>query len=188
METPCPKCGTLKTESVRHGLIYKFLWSMGYHLRRCSFCYHWRLQPRGDRNRPHPNDLSAEELTEHFNRSIAASLRRDAAIAKSLPRASKLEPVAKPAVATVAAAVAAAPSPSVVGVTEPVAIPARVVSTSSPSAVGVAEMEPDGSYGSCPKCGNMKYRRSRRRWYERWLNRPKMARCLKCSYRYPHPD
>ncbi len=206
METPCPKCGTLKTESVRHGLIYKFLWSMGYHLRRCSFCYHWRLQPRGDRNRPHPNDLSAEELTEHFNRSIAASLRRDAAMARIMPKASNLQPMAKPVAAATAATapspsavgmaepvvkparVVSTSSPSVVGVTEPVVKPARIVSTSSPSAVGAAEMEPDVSYGSCPKCGNMKYRRSRRRWYERWLNRPKMARCLKCSYRYPHPD
>ena len=49
------------------------LWNMGYHLRRCSFCNRWRLFKRRDRNRPHPDDMTAEELTEDFNRKIAAS-------------------------------------------------------------------------------------------------------------------
>ena len=81
METPCPRCGTTKTESVRHGFIYNTLWKMGYHLRRCSFCNRRRFIPAGDRNRPHPNDMTAEELRKasiersrrHKGETLAAS-------------------------------------------------------------------------------------------------------------------
>jgi hypothetical protein len=160
METPCPRCGTLKTESVRHGFLYNTLWKMGYHLRRCSFCDRRRLLKRGDRNRPHPNDLTAEELTEHFNRKIASAIRRDAG----------------PAVVVKSMALdAALPSP------------APALSTGSTS-VAVAEVGAVEGLATCPSCGNTKYRRSRRKWYERWLNRPRMARCLKCAHRYPYPD
>jgi hypothetical protein len=172
METPCPRCGTLKTESVRHGFIYNTLWKLGYHLRRCSFCNRRRLVARGDRNRPHPNDLTAEELTEHFNRRIASSLRREGAdsgvIVRHMTADSALPP---PAPVTVPKAVVAAPN-----------------ITEYASAVGVAEIETKDDYGLCPKCGNSKYRRSRRRWYERLLDRPRMARCLKCTHRFPYPD
>jgi hypothetical protein len=186
METPCPKCGTLKTESVRHGLIYKTLWGMGYHLRRCSFCNRWRLQPRGDNNRPHPNDLTAEKLTEHFNRRIAASRRRDAALAGAgavavgagVVSVASAEPAPRRNIAQSRAAVSSVEA-------EPAA---RPIGAQSRAAISVAEVEPTAEYAACPRCGNMKYRRSRRRWYERWLDRPKMARCLKCSHRYPHPD
>ena len=161
METPCPRCGTLKTESVRHGFIYNTLWKMGYHLRRCSFCNRRRLIKRGDRNRPHPNDLTAEELTEHFNRRIALTLKREGAgsgvVVKSM------------------AANSALPSPAD-------GTPPRTI------AIGMAEGESADDYGLCPKCGNNKYRRSRRRWYERMLNRPRMARCLKCTHRFPYPN
>jgi hypothetical protein len=206
METPCPRCGTLKTESVRHGFIYKTLWGMGYHLRRCSFCNRWRLQPRGDNNRPHPNDLTAEELTEHFNRRIAASRRRDAALAGAgavamgagVAAVASAEPAprrniaqSRVAVSRVEAEPAARPmgaqSRAAVGVAE-AGPAARPASAQSRAAISVAGVEPATEYAACPKCGNMKYRRSRRRWYERWLDRPKMARCLKCSHRYPHPD
>src|ERR1035437_3719231 len=140
MEAPCPRCGTLKTESVRHGFIYNTLWKMGYHLRRCSFCNRRRLIPRGDRNRPHPNDLTAEELTEHFNRRIASSLKRDGAgvIVKSV------------------AADSAPPSPGP-GAT-PKAVAAGPSTPPKASAVGVAEVEMKDDYGLCPECGNSKYR------------------------------
>ena len=40
---------------------------------------------------------------------------------------------------------------------------------------------------SCPKCRSTIYRRSHRRWYERFLGRPKMARCLECHHRFHYP-
>jgi hypothetical protein len=181
METACPRCGTLKTESVRHGFAYKLMWGLGYHLRRCSFCNRWRLNPRGDRNRPHPNDLSAEELTEHFNRRIAASLRRDgavpsAALASSMASSGGVgsvtlerPPVAEKKISTV----------------PPKPVP---VETRRETSDDEEDADPAEIYGACPECGKTKYRRSRRRWYERWLNRPKMARCLNCDCRYPYPD
>jgi hypothetical protein len=172
METPCPRCGTLKTESVRHGFIYNTLWKMGYHLRRCSFCNRWRLMARGDRNRPHPNDLTAEELTEHFNRRIASALRREGAAAGVVVRSATADSALPP------------PAPTTV----PKAVAAASSTTASASAVGVAEVEVKDDYGLCPNCGGSKYRRSRRRWYERWLDRPRMARCLKCTHRFPYPD
>ena len=52
--------------------------------------------------------------------------------------------------------------------------------------VAVAENEVD-DYRLCPKCGSTLYRRSRRRWYERLMSRPRMARCLKCDHRFPYP-
>jgi len=160
METPCPRCGTIKTESVRHGFIYGMFWKMGYHLRRCSYCNRWRLISRGDRNRPHPNDLTAEELTESFNRKIAAAKRRDAEASKTsggTPASSSEELRGNEA------------SP-------------RTIS------IGVADVtnEVEG-YRLCPKCGSTLYRRSRRRWWERLIKRPRMARCRKCDHRFPYP-
>ena len=160
METPCPRCGTLKTESVKHGFIYNTLWKMGYHLRRCSFCNRRRLVKRGDKNRPHPNNLTAEQLTEHFNRRIASALKREGAAAVVVKNGSADSP-----------AVGSAPS-----------------SLPRTTSVAVAEADPSAEMGLCPDCGYTKYRRSRRRWYERWMNGPKMARCVKCSCRYPYPD
>jgi hypothetical protein len=160
METPCPRCGTLKTESVRHGFIYNIFWKMGYHLRRCSFCDRRRLLPRGDRNRPHPNDLTAEQLTDHFNRRIAASLRRDAVASGGIGKTMTLN---------------SAPQSPGLG------------ARPNASTNSVAKAEATEDYGLCPKCGNTKYRRSRRRWYERLLKRPRMARCLKCAHRFPYP-
>jgi hypothetical protein len=39
----------------------------------------------------------------------------------------------------------------------------------------------------CPKCTSTSYRASRRRWYERLMKRPKMARCSNCHHRFPYP-
>ena len=182
METPCPRCGTLKTESVRHGFIYNTLWKMGYHLRRCSFCNRWRLLARGDRNRPHPNDLTAEELTTHFNRKIAAAIRRDGGASGPFVKPMTLDSVPKPPVQDVRPA----PIASVA-----VAAPAIATATAVRVAEPVASVPPSGAtedYSSCPFCGNMRYRRSRRRWFERMLKRPRMARCLKCTKRFPYPS
>jgi len=39
----------------------------------------------------------------------------------------------------------------------------------------------------CPYCGSTDFRRSHRRWYDRLMKRPKMARCQKCRRRFPRP-
>ena len=39
----------------------------------------------------------------------------------------------------------------------------------------------------CPECGSPHHRRSRRRFMERLLHRPPMARCVVCSSRFPLP-
>src|ERR1017187_6236356 len=74
MESPWPRCGTVKTESVHHGFIYATLWKMGYHLRRCSFCNRKRIFKRPDPNRPHPDNLTMEDLQRSFDRKVAQSL------------------------------------------------------------------------------------------------------------------
>ena len=161
MATPCPRCGNTKTESVRHGFIYYRLWNMGYHLRRCSHCNRKRLFKRHDLSQPHPDDLTTEELKEHFDRKIAQS--------KGLPYT---PPQGK-------GEEMAASSPE-----ESQELDAQPESTS----VGVSEPSAeDEDYHLCPKCGSGVYRRSRRRWHERLLRRPRMARCLKCGHRFPYP-
>ena len=39
----------------------------------------------------------------------------------------------------------------------------------------------------CPYCGSRHHRRSRRRFMERLLHRPPMARCVACSHRFSLP-
>ena len=148
----------MKTESVRHGFIHNTLWRWGYHLRRCSFCNRWRLFKRQDRNRPHPDDMTVEELQERFQRKIAeASKKTDEALETAggnMESGSSQESETQP----------------------------------SRSSVGVAEaVDEVDEYRLCPKCRGSVYRRSRRRWYERLMKRPKMARCMKCDYRFPYP-
>jgi hypothetical protein len=41
--------------------------------------------------------------------------------------------------------------------------------------------------GVCPRCGSNDYRRSRRRFLERLIRRPPMARCRVCRKRFPLP-
>lgn len=162
MENACPRCGHTKTESVRHGFVYNTLWDMGYHLRRCSFCNRKRVFKR-DRSRPHPNDLTAEELTESFNRKIARASGR--------PYATPYKGVT----GTMAS------NNTSDGPQEPAAQAAR-------SAVAVEEAASEvEDYRLCPKCGSTAYRRSRRRWYEKLIKRPRMARCLRCDHRFPYP-
>lgn len=52
----------------------------------------------------------------------------------------------------------------------------------------VAFYDPDG-FNGCPRCGEMKFHRSRRGWVERAvLRHPPMARCSGCGYRFPAPQ
>jgi DNA-directed RNA polymerase subunit RPC12/RpoP len=161
METPCPRCGTIKTESVRHGFIHDTLWNMGYHLRRCSYCNRWRLFKRGDRHRPHPDDLTIEELQERFKRKIAAASGKLPADSERLGGNMASDPL------------------------EQSRGPGAQPSTSSVSVAEVTDEYED--YRVCPKCGSKVYRRSRRRWYERLIKRPRMARCMQCDRRFPYP-
>ena len=48
--------------------------------------------------------------------------------------------------------------------------------------------DPDG-FNGCPRCGERKYYRSARSWFERVvLRHPPMARCTQCRYRFPIPQ
>jgi hypothetical protein len=161
MASPCRHCGNTKTESVRHGFIYNTLWNMGYHLRRCSFCNRRRLFKRVDRHRPHPDDMTVEELQRSFKRKIAESLgKTDEASTGN-------------------------------GVDMPFHSPEESTGhgahsiRSSTGVVVAADEDQDSRF--CPRCGSTDYRRSRRRWYERLIKRGKMARCSKCNHRFPYP-
>ena len=144
-------------------MIYRTLWKMGYHLRRCSFCNRRRIYKRVDPSRPHPDDLTAEELTESFNRRIARTLRNEN-MAKgktgvkmgSNPTEEAIEPQQQTAPA------------------------------SHTISVAVAD-DDEEDYRICTRCGGGVYRRSRRTWLERMMKRPRMARCMKCNHRFPYP-
>lgn len=161
MASPCPRCGATKTESVRHGLIYGVFWKMGYHMRRCSFCNRRRLFKRAGGDRPHPDEMTREQLQEQYDRRIAE-------VGGTMPT----DPVpADPEIDSPPAeeAVAAAPPESV-------------------ASVSVAEpMEEVDEFDCCPRCGSPLFRRSRRTFFERFLKRPRMARCIRCAYRFPYP-
>jgi hypothetical protein len=161
MATPCPRCGTTKTESVRHGLIYEFLWNRGYHLRRCSFCNRRRIFKRVDRDRPHPDDMTVDELQEQFNRKIAEASGKTSAAPES--NGGKMASASSKG----AHELEARPNGPSIGVTE--------------------EADEFEGYRLCPNCASPLFRRSHRRWYERLLNRPKMARCSRCAHRFPYP-
>jgi hypothetical protein len=163
METPCPRCGHSKTESVRHGFLHDTLWNLGYHLRVCSFCNRWRLFKRMDLTQPHPDDLTVEQLQENFNRKIAESMNDESAGTE-----------------TTEANMAAGSSEE----------SDRFETQPGEASIGVAEVPPEvetEDYHLCPRCGGTNYRRSRRRWYERLMKRPRMARCMKCEHRFPYP-
>lgn len=48
-------------------------------------------------------------------------------------------------------------------------------------------VDPDDFHG-CPRCGGPEFHRTRRRWLERVLSRPRMARCRACGHRFPIPQ
>lgn len=114
-----------------------------------------------DPTRPHPDDMTREELQESFDRKIAATFRSES---------SPEEPCEVPAAFSM--------------VEDTSGLETQRVD----SAVGVAEApEEEDEYHLCPKCGGTNYRRSRRRWYEKLMKRPRMARCMKCNHRFPYP-
>jgi hypothetical protein len=162
MATPCPRCGATKTESARHGIVYRTLWRMGYHLRRCSFCNRPRLFKRADPGRPHPDDMTHEQLRDYYDKKVAEAGGTTRWTAQS----------SSPREAPVDSSIKAVP----------------VVAKASTS-VGVAQAaeEVEEEYPCCPKCGSESFRRSRRKFYERWLHRPRMARCRTCGHRFPYP-
>jgi hypothetical protein len=161
MASPCPRCGATKTRSVRHGLMYNTLWTMGYHLRRCSFCGRRRLFKRAHREGSHPHDMTHEQLQEHYNRKIAEVSRRGPTEPETL-------------------------APQMARGFAQTSIGRRTPETATSVSVVEAHSEVE-DYGCCPECGSTIYRRSRRRFFERLLKRPKMARCLRCDHRFPHP-
>jgi len=161
MVTPCPRCGTTNTESVRHGFVYHRLWNMGYHLRQCAHCNRKRLFKRGERMPCRPDEMTAEELTKRFNRKIEEAkartqeyLRRaEGKMASNLSEGSD-----------------------------------RARNQPSGSSGRGADVDTGvEESGLCPKCGSAAFRRSRRKWYEKIFKRPRMARCLKCRRRFPYP-
>jgi len=160
MASPCPRCGATKTESVVHGFIYDILWSMGYHLRRCSSCNCRRLFKRGHRIR-HRDHMTDDELQRTSDQEHVEALREPSTAAET--PGGNLAPGSRED----SSGPGAYPNVSSIGVTEP-----------------TREVD---DYHLCPKCGSTFYRRSRRRWYERLAKRPKMARCVKCDHRFPYP-
>lgn len=161
MASPCSRCGATKTKSVRHGLIYNTLWKMGYHLRRCSLCDRWRLFKRMQRHGPHPDDMTYEQLQEQYDRKVAEVSRR--APAESETSAPEIAPKVAQA-----------------------SIGQGTLETATSISVAEAGDAVDDDH-CCPECGSTLYRRSRRRFFERLLKRPRMARCLRCNHRFPYP-
>ena len=167
MASPCPRCGASKTESVPHGVFYNLAWSLGYHLRRCSSCNRPRLIKRVGPDRPHPNDLSYDELEENFNRKIAES-------------GSEMPNKPEPAQPVTAHEVSEAPDDyETFDDSEP-----ELEAPLAKESRGATEHHADGC---CPRCSGTLYRRSRRNFIERLLKRPRMARCLRCNHRFPMP-
>jgi len=161
MASPCPRCGATKTESVHHGFIYDTVWKFGYRLRRCSSCNRWRLIKLRDPTRPHPDDMTVEELRERFNRKLAEAKMKASAASET--------PEGK--MASDSSEESGGPGG------QPSRSSARVPKSTD-------EFE---DYRLCPKCGSSHYHRSRRRWYERLVRRRRMARCMKCNHRFPYP-
>ena len=165
MASACPRCGATKTESVWHGIFYKLAWSLGYHLRRCSSCNRPRLFKRIDRDRPHPNDRSYEDLEADFNRKIAEA-------GGDMPKEPK---PAKPAKADEVSET----------YDDYETFDDGDLVTDAPLADEVREAREANGDASCPRCTSTLYRRSRRNFLERLLKRPRMARCLRCNHRFP---
>jgi len=149
-------------------MLYSLFWTMGFHLRRCSFCNRKRVFKRGDRTRPHPDDMTRQELQERFDRIVAEALRKVRPASEAGGAKMEFKPFSGsrgPEVKTTGSAVA-------------------VAEAARETAQTVGETD---EYNCCPKCASPRYRRSRRRWYERLVRRPKMARCTNCNRRFPFP-
>jgi hypothetical protein len=68
------------------------------------------------------------------------------------------------------------------------AAPESGVATEAASQGPAVFYDPDG-FNGCPRCGDMRFHRSHRGWFERRLLRhPPMVRCSDCGYRFPAPQ
>jgi len=63
MTLPCPRCGDAKTDPVRHGLVYKLVWVLGYRLQECARCHRPRFIPRHDGKSPYSSQLGKEPVS-----------------------------------------------------------------------------------------------------------------------------
>lgn len=160
MVTPCPSCGSSETQPAQHGIIHFTLWKLGCHLRRCADCDRLRVLKRMDRSHLYREDMEQLRQSFHRNLQVRASDKLPASEARGLHRDVR----------------------RVQAVGEFEMIPPY-------SSIGLAEA-PEGETRAnhvCPRCGCADFVPSRRRWYERCLIRPKMARCIDCTYRFPAP-
>ena len=161
MASPCPRCGATKTVSVHHGFIYDTLRMFGYHLRRCSSCNRRRIFKSQDMVRRHPDEMTVEELRVRFKEQLAEASRKASAASET-------------------------PGEKMAGKSEGESLGLDSHPSRSSTRVSSATEESD-DYHFCPRCGSSHYHRSRRRWYERLVRRRRMARCMKCNYRFPYP-
>jgi hypothetical protein len=152
---PCPRCGSTRTDSVDHGLVYALVWKCGYRLRRCSRCRSPRFIPRHIR----------------VDGQIAASHADVSSPGGPPPTTPESPPRMRRGIEGVDGAVAAATREPLQSQADEMVEPAK----------------PARDPKSCPRCGSKHYHRSRRSFFEHLLLRPKMARCNKCRYRFPHP-
>jgi hypothetical protein len=89
MAAPCSRCGATKTESVRHGLMYKLARRFGYRLRKCGRCRRLRLIPL-DNYSAHRSDTTSHEpdtssgVTESADKPLKPELDRAAAGAEKV--------------------------------------------------------------------------------------------------------
>lgn len=160
MVTPCPRCGSSETQPARHGLIHFALWKMGCHLRRCADCNRLRVLKRMDRSHPYREDM--EQLRQNFHRDLQATASDYSATSEARGAQHRVRPLQ--------------------ALAEFEMIPPD-------SSIGIAE-DPERMARArhvCPRCGGGDFVPSRRRWYERCLIRPKMARCIECTHRFPAP-
>ncbi len=160
MASACPRCGATKTESVHHGFVYDTFSMLGYRLRRCSSCNRWRVFKHSASTGRRVDEMTVDELREKFNQEIAKTLKKPPVVVEVSAGKMTQESQEK-----------AAP----------------VESSRKP---GARHSEPDDEvddYRLCPKCGSSNYHRSRRRWYEKLLKRRRMARCMRCNFRFPYP-
>jgi len=160
MSEPCRRCGATKTDAIFDGrsLRYKLARVFGYELRQCARCRCLRLLNRHAAGRRHSARSGADASTAS-DHSVQA-LQGNAHTATG-----------------------GAGSKMGAELIRPVFVNTPGHETESTS---LGTGEPDDR-GNCPRCGSRAYRRSRRRWFERLLRRPPMARCRSCRFRFRLP-
>ena len=159
MGIACPRCGTETTDPVTHGFAYNLCRKFGYHLRRCANCHRRRLLKHRT-NHHHSNEPEMEELSQDYSRQLERASPRPLAtneISDGNPASDMNNKSGLPS-----------------------AVP------SLPPEGNVESPKRVGNYYMCPTCGSTDCHRSRRRWWERLIKRPPMARCHRCNHRFPY--